>query len=89
MKLNESQIYTVVNADKVMVGSKGYCSDTIKGLMMEVNNSLGNDYEEIQEIRDNRFASRFVIRNRRAFNLFYLVAEPEKFRPYWSTDEND
>lgn len=82
MELDESRIYTSVNADKIKIGSKGYYSNSLEGLMMEVKNSLGNDYGEIYGIKPRSFNNRFFIKGVGEFNLFYLVAEPEECRPH-------
>lgn len=89
MEFDMTKVFTALNADEVKVGSKGYGSNTIKGLMVEVDNSLGNDYGEIYDIKDSSFSNRFFIKNRGGFNLFYLVEEPQKkkFRPYNDTNE--
>ena len=87
MELDESRIYTSVNADKIKIGSKGYYSNSLEGLMMEVKNSLGNDYGEIYVIQPRSFNNRFFIKGVGGFNLFYLVAEPEECRSYYDMDE--
>lgn len=87
MELDESRIYTSVNADKIKIGSKGYYSNSLEGLMMEVKNSLGNDYGEIYDIKPRCFNNRFFIKGVGGFNLFYLVAEPEECRSYYDMDE--
>ena len=88
LELNESRIYTSVNADKIKIGSKGYYSNSLEGLIMEVKNSLGNDYGEIYGIKPRSFNNRFFIKGVGEFNLFYLVAEPEECRPHYDMEES-
>lgn len=64
MEFDMTKVFTSLNADEVKVGSKGYGSNTIKGLIEEVDNSLGNDYGEIYDIKDIGFSNRFFIKNR-------------------------
>lgn len=89
MEFDMTKVFTALNADEVKVGSKGYGSNTIKGLMVEVDNSLGNDYGEIYDIKDSSFSNRFFIKKRGGFNLFYLVEEPAKkeYRSYNDMNE--
>lgn len=87
MELDESRIYTSVNADKIKIGSKGYYSNSLEGLMMEVKNSLGNDYGEIYDIKPRCFNNRFFIKGVGEFNLFYLIAEPEECQCHSYYDE--
>lgn len=89
MEFDMTKVFTALNADEVKVGSKGYGSNTIKGLMVEVDNSLGNDYGEIYDIKDSSFSNRFFIKERGGFNLFYLVEEPAKkeYRSYNDMNE--
>lgn len=37
MEFDESKVYTLINADKVKIGSKGYYADDLKTLKERVN----------------------------------------------------
>lgn len=97
MKIDESKIYTLLTADKVRLGSKGYFADTLKNLREVVDQERSENYGEIGEIKDNSYIARFKIKNFdieeslanpfRSYGLFYLVEGPKKLRPYRDTDE--
>lgn len=99
MKIDESKIYTLLTADKVRLGSKGYFADTLKNLREVVDQERSENYGEIGEIKDNSYIARFKIKNFdieeslanpfRSYGLFYLVEESKekKLRPYRDTDE--
>lgn len=81
MEFDESKVYTLVNADKVRAGSRGYFSDNLKDLKYIVKLEYGERYGEIAEIKDDFYVNRFKIGNH-LFGLFYLV-----YRPYYNTSE--
>ena len=99
MKIDESKIYTLLTADKVRLGSKGYFADTLKNMREVVDQERSENYGEIAEIKDNSYIARFKIKNCdieeslanpfTAYGLFYLVEVPKekKLRPYRDTDE--
>lgn len=99
MKIDESKIYTLLTADKVRLGSKGYFADTLKNMREVVDQERSENYGEIAEIKDNSYVARFKIKNCdieesltnpfRSYGLFYLVEEPKEkeLRPYKDTDE--
>lgn len=99
MKIDESKIYTLLTADKVRLGSKGYFADTLKNMREVVDQERSENYGEIAEIKDNSYVARFKIKNCdieesltnpfRSYGLFYLVEEPKekKLRPYRDMDE--
>ena len=88
MKFDENRVYTLVTADKVRIGSKGYFSDNLKDLKYIVEQDCSMRYEKITEIKNNSYAARFEIEGY-LFGLFYLVEEPveKNYRPYYSTSE--
>ena len=89
MEFDESKVYTLINADKVKIGSKGYYADDLKTLKERVNSHSGRWYGEVDKICDTDAVYRFAIKNNTQFILFYLVEEPEekKYQPYYNTDE--
>lgn len=89
MEFDKSKIYTVVNADEVKIGSKGYFANTI--LELETCVELEASLNELEEIFSKDISYRFkpVNNNGISYMLFYLVEEPEekKYRPYKDTNE--
>lgn len=86
MEFDKSKVYTVLNADEVKVGSKGFFGDYISGLK---NNMEDGKIFTIRKIwGENRF-SRFQAEDGANYALFYLVEEPKKeiYRAYKNTDE--
>lgn len=90
MKFDKSKIYTVLSADEVKVGSKGYFGDSLHILREQVRNNkptstllkVSHNEEDFEIFcKDDGLGTPFV--------LFYLVAEPEeeKWRPYKDTNE--
>lgn len=76
MEFDESKVYTLVNADKVRAGSRGYFADNLRDLKYIVEHDCSEEYGEITEIKNNSYATRFKIENY-LFMLFYLVEEPK------------
>ena len=89
MEFDESKVYTLVNADKVKLGSKGYFADSLKELKIAVEQERSDNYGEITEIDDDSQSARFRNEYIYYYSLFYLVEESEekKFRAYVDTDE--
>lgn len=88
MEFDESKVYTLINADKVKIGSKGYYADNLKTLKERVNSHSGRWLGEVDKIYDTSSTYRFAIKNNTKFALFYLVEESEKkYWPYYNTDE--
>lgn len=84
-----SKVFTLLNADKVKVGSKGYYADNIKDLHEVVRSSSKLFYGEVQEIRGSEYSARFWIKNNGPYGLFYLVAEPEdKYQEKYSISKD-
>ena len=52
MEFDESKLYTLVNADKVKIGSKGYYADDLKTLKERVNSHSGRWLGEVNKIYD-------------------------------------
>lgn len=84
MELDESRIYTAVNANEVKSGCVGYFADTLSCLRKAVEQEDREAYGEIKDIGVDSDLCRFYIKGRRCYNLFYLVEEPKKeeFRSY-------
>lgn len=89
MELDESKVYTPINADKVKIGSKGYYADNLKTLKERVDSHSERWLGKVDKIYDTDSTYRFAIKNNTKFALFYLVDEPEekKYQPYYNTDE--
>lgn len=91
MDFDKSKVYTVITADEVEVGSKGYYADCPKDLEERVNSDNKTYYDTLVGITPTSEVYRFKIGA--AFSceyaLFYLVEEPEKkkLRPYSDTNE--
>lgn len=79
MQFDESKIYTLVTADKVKIGSKGYFSDNLIDLKNIVERERTDRYGKITGIKDNSYTARFQIKVGGNYNyvLFYLVEEPK------------
>lgn len=79
MKFDESKIYTLVTADKVKIGSKGFFSDNLRDLKNIVEQERSERYGKITGIKDNSYTARFQIKVEGNYNygLFYLVEEPK------------
>ena len=87
MTFDKSKIYTAINADEVKVGSKGYFADSINVLRKILEENANTDV--LKKVADEGRTTYRFIKEREAYNLFYLVEEPkeEKYRPYENTDE--
>lgn len=79
MEFDESKIYTLVTADKVKIGSKGFFSDNLMDLKNIVERERSERYGKITGIKDNSYTARFQIKVEGNYNygLFYLVEEPK------------
>lgn len=86
MKFDKSKVYTVLNADEVKIGSKGFFGDYISGLK---NNMEDGKIFTVRKIWGENYFTRFQAEDGTNYALFYLVEEPEeeKYRPYENTDE--
>lgn len=78
MEFDESKIFTMVNADKVKLGSKGYFADSLKELKIAVEQERSERYGEITEIDDDSHSDRFCNKYIYYYSLFYLVEESEE-----------
>ena len=89
MEFDKNRIYTAVNADNIIVGSRGYFADNLKALEEAVQQEDSVMYGEIEEIKSKVVSCRFKIKDESNYGLFYYVEEPQekKFRPYKDTDE--
>ena len=89
MEFDKAKVFTALNADEVMVGSKGYFANSIRILKETLKDSCAAAYGEIDEIKDDSCAYRFSMKKNSAYCFFYLVKEhrEKKLRPYNNTDE--
>lgn len=89
MEFDESNVFTLLNADAVNIGSKGFFADNLKDLKEAVEHGERENYGEIEAITSEADNCRFSIKKDSIFALFYLVKEPkeEKLRPYNDTNE--
>ncbi len=89
MEFDKSRIYTMVNADEVKLGSKGYFANDLSSLHQAVQYEDEEYFGEVEQIRDNHTGFRFTDKNKVYFILFYLVEEPaeKKLHPFRNTDE--
>lgn len=80
MKLDESNIYTLANADKVKSGSMGFFGNTLDQLYSRIEN---RDTHVLSCVLETSFEHRFETCEPRRYALFYPVEKLEKkFRPY-------
>lgn len=91
MDFDKSKVYTVMTADKVKIGSKGYYADCPKDLEERVNSDDKAYYNTLVEITPTSEVYRFKLGAAflSEYALFYLVEEPvaKNLRPYKSVDE--
>lgn len=87
MEFDKTRVYSLCNADKVKVGSKGYFADSINELKKKVNE--GNELLTLVKIYGEESATRFSVSTISSYILFYLVEEPKEkiYRPYDDTAE--
>lgn len=88
MYYDETRLYTVVNADKVKIGSKGYFADTLAALKQKITDNL--PLEELTQVFSEASSARFLSSKKiLSFFLFYLVEKPKEktYRPYKDTAE--
>lgn len=89
MEFDKSKVYTVLNANKVKIGSRGFFAENLKSLRDAVEENI--QYGEIREIKDESFAGRFRTKGDGCcYSLFYLIEEPKKkveFRAYNDMNE--
>lgn len=91
MTFDISKVYTMLNAEDVKIGSKGYFADNVKTLKEAVLAEDSVMFGEVEEIFDDSASRRFGIKDESGcgFGLFYPVNKPEskKFRPYTNVNE--
>lgn len=89
MEFDISRVYTMLNADEVKEGSKGYYADSLVNLKTRVEAEDSLAYGEVTRIHDKDRLYRFRIDNIIDEAFFYPVEEftENKFRPYSNPDE--
>lgn len=93
MEFDKSKVYTALNADNIIVGSKGYFADNLYELEEIVLRDDKDTFFIIKEILSKDENFRFLAENCNgsdtSWNLFYLVEEPKEknYRPYKDTNE--
>lgn len=90
MDYDKSKVYTVMTADEVKVGSKGYYADCLKDMEERVNSDDKKHYGTVAIINPSSETYRFNMeKDSASYALFYLVEEPkeERFRSYKDTEE--
>ena len=89
MEFDESKIYTVLNADKVVIGSKGYFADDITDIKKQIFNDDDCEIETLIDIYPENCGARFINKNKKPHFLFYLIKEGQKleYQPYKTRDE--
>lgn len=86
MEFDKTKLYSILNADKVKVGSKGYFSDNLVELKFDIE--FGSiSVSTLQSIETNNEFP--FTTNSCKSQFFYLVEEPKekKYRPYKNCDE--
>lgn len=88
MMLDESKIFTAVNATKVTIGSKGYFANTLSSLEKAVLFDKPRLFE-IKSFLSSTEEHRFVNECGENYALFYLVKKAKQriYRPYKDTNE--
>lgn len=88
MMLDESKIFTAVNATKVTIGSKGYFANTLSSLENAVLLNKSR-LSEIKSFLSSTEEHRFVNECGENYALFYLVkkAKRKMYRPYKDANE--
>ncbi len=76
MKFEKKNIFTVLTADDVKIGSIGFFADTLSTLRCAVEEEDSKAKGEIQDILEEDNAYRFLQDNGNASSLFFLVEEP-------------
>lgn len=102
MKFDRTKIYTQVNADEVLIGSRGFLGNCVADLEKQVASFDCNSVDDkrqlrkIDEIRGEDEYFRFMSKledddtcGSPDASLFYLVEEPvtSQYRPYINTEE--
>ena len=59
MKFDKSKVYTLLNADEVKEGSKGYFADNLEYLKDIVEHERGKYYDKIDSIEAEGYPFRF------------------------------
>lgn len=77
MKFDVSKVYTSVNADEVKVGSIGYFANIYNELKRLVIEDVKP--QKLTHVFNGYYHDRFQVDDY-AYNLFYLVEEPESER---------
>nr|DAE34287.1 MAG TPA: hypothetical protein [Caudoviricetes sp.] len=77
MKFDKNRVYTVLTANDVKIGSKGFFADTLSDLRDDVDGIFGDaSYGEVDDILDETNSRRFCMEeNGFCYNLFYLIEE--------------
>ncbi len=77
MKFDVSKVYTVLNADALKIGSKGYYADNLETLKKRVSNEDSGSYGIVTEISGENHLYRFRLYGTWDLAFFYLIEEPE------------
>lgn len=88
MEFDKNKVFSVLNADEVKVGSKGFFSDDLASLTNMVKTDAQINLYVVKEIMGTGFPARFVA-DYGSWHLFYLVEKPKEntYRPYANTKE--
>ena len=77
MEFDAKRVYTVLNADEVKIGSRGYFADTLKSLKDMVYQEYSGNCSEIEKIKEDTYEGRFKAKDGYRYSLFYLVEDPK------------
>lgn len=78
MEFNKSNVYTLVNADEIVVGTKGYYANDLVLLGIRVERGNEKGYGTITEIRSENWPDRFRTDKNEDAILFYPIEEPKE-----------
>lgn len=77
MEFDAKRVYTVLNADEVKIGSRGYFADTLKSLKDMVYQEYSGICSEVEKIKEDTYEGRFKAKDGYRYSLFYLVEDPK------------
>ena len=87
MYFDKNKVHTVLDADKIAIGSKCYFGNTLRKLRCDVNNDAR--VEVLEDVLDDDHAAIFCSNTGYKYSLAYLVASPggTKYAPFQRMDE--
>lgn len=78
MEFDKSKVYGLINADRKMIGCKGYFAYTLESLKEQVAEGDKKRIFTLTDVFDEDRSMRYQSENLTTFNLFYFVEKPEE-----------